>query len=1282
VRVLLDRFELTERVARGGMGDVFRSRDRLSGATVAVKLVFSDGPRFAREASVLARLEHPGIVRYIAHGEAEGEQFLAMEWLEGEDLETRLTRGALSVDETFALGARVAEALAAAHAAGVVHRDIKPSNLFLVGGAVERVKLVDFGIARTGAGTQTATGAVFGTPAYMAPEQARGTREVDARADVFALGCVLYECLAGQATFAGEHPVAILGRVLLEEPRPLAELATVPPALDEVISRMLAKSAAERPANGAEVVSALASAAAASGSFTKAMLFEPTALTAAELRLVSVLLVDQPGADSAATLAMSEASVAPVDPLVALARRFEARLERLKRDTRVLVVSGSGVATDQAAHAARLALAVRDSLPDARLALATGRGVVGARTPVGEVLERAARLLSASRAVPVDDVTAGLVGGRFVVGSDGSGGSDGAASASLTLVAERGQDEARRLLGRETPIVGRERELGTIQALFAECESESLARAVVVTGPAGIGKSRLEHEVLRALSARGEPVEVWLARGELLGSGSAFAVLGSALRRAAGIESGDTALTKQAKLRARVGRHVAAADLARVAEFLGEIVGAEFAPSVQLAAARANAEVMAQQVRRAFEDLCAAETATRPLVLVLDDLHWGDLPTVRLVDAALRHCAERPLFVLALARPEIEEVFPKLWHARGVQEIRLAELPRKASERLARHVLGDGADADVIARVVERSAGNAFFLEELLRGAAAGDSSSPATVLAMLQARLEGLESDARRVLRAASVFGQAFWAGGVASLLAGDADLAARWLTELERRELVTRRRESRFTGESELSFRHALVREAAYAMLTDDDRALGHRLAADWLEAAGCEDALVLAEHRERAGDGLGAARWYLPAAEQALDGDDLEGARARAARGLVCGATGATGATSALLGELHRVHAEATQLLGAEREAVASGREALALLDPASASWGRTASTVAAALGALADLDALEALTTEIAQPPVTATRAFALVRAARSLTFSGRPARGVALLEQVEALALDDEAVVASLQSLRGVLVSFAGDRYRSTQLYTESSARWERLGDQRRLAVDRHNLAGAFMWLGDYPRAERIFRDVEKELRRMALAGFLAMLQQNLGYAIFRQRRYDEALALFAESLEFCEATGTRRLASAACSYRAMVLLEQGDPETALREGRAGLDYLDELPAIRAIGLGPVADALLALDRPKEALEAIAPAAALLDTGEQLEERAINVRLAQARALRATGQRDAARDVIVAARDGLAVEALRIDDQALRACFERVPEHAAVVALAEQWSAEDQALRPA
>ena len=195
--VVAARFELTRLAATGGMGSVFRARDLLTGEDVALKTIRGCGDeqqaeRFEREAALLAQLEHPAIVRYVAHGRCEGQHYLVMEWLEGESLSARLWRGPLDHAESVLLGQRVAAALAALHARGIVHRDVKPSNLILCDGEVERVKLVDFGVARSRrARALTTVGAMVGTPGYMAPEQARGERRIDARADIFALGCVL-----------------------------------------------------------------------------------------------------------------------------------------------------------------------------------------------------------------------------------------------------------------------------------------------------------------------------------------------------------------------------------------------------------------------------------------------------------------------------------------------------------------------------------------------------------------------------------------------------------------------------------------------------------------------------------------------------------------------------------------------------------------------------------------------------------------------------------------------------------------------------------------------------------------------------------------------------------------------------------------------------------------------------------------------------------------------------------------------------------------------------------
>ncbi|HEX8112239.1 MAG TPA: hypothetical protein VF516_31110, partial [Kofleriaceae bacterium] len=246
--------------------------------------------------------------------------------------------------------------------------------------------------------------------------------------------------------------------------------------------------------------------------------------------------------------------------------------------------------------------------------------------------------------------------------------------------------------------------------------------------------------------------------------------------------------------------------------------------------------------------------------------------------------------VLALARPEVFEVFPRLWAERqNVQEIRLQELGRKAGERLVRQVLGDHIGPETLERLVRHAGGNAFYLEELIRAAAEGkDHALPDTVLAMVETRLGRLTVEARRVLRAASVFGEVCWEGGVAVLLAGamTAAAVADWLSRLAEQELLAIRPHSRVPGERELAFRHALLREGTYATLTEDDKRLGHRLAGTWLADHGESDPMVLAGHFERGGEGERAAEFYLRAAEQAqYAAADVDATMARVRLGLAC-------------------------------------------------------------------------------------------------------------------------------------------------------------------------------------------------------------------------------------------------------------------------------------------------------------------------------------------------------------------------------------------------------------
>ncbi|MFI2607332.1 protein kinase [Kitasatospora sp. NPDC018619] len=255
-RALNGRYELVELLGVGGMATVWRGVDRVLARQVAVKVLnggLADDPRFAerfsREAQHAAMLAHPRIVMVFDSGVDQGTPFIVMELVSGRSLAALLAeRPGLPVERAVGIAAAVCEALAVAHAAGLVHRDIKPGNIMITddGG----VKVVDFGIARAGSsGNLTQTASVLGTAAYLSPEQATAS-PLDGRTDLYAVGCVLTEMLTGATPFTAETPVAIAFKHVSEQPLPpSARRPGLPPALDAAVLRLLAKDPASRPAD-------------------------------------------------------------------------------------------------------------------------------------------------------------------------------------------------------------------------------------------------------------------------------------------------------------------------------------------------------------------------------------------------------------------------------------------------------------------------------------------------------------------------------------------------------------------------------------------------------------------------------------------------------------------------------------------------------------------------------------------------------------------------------------------------------------------------------------------------------------------------------------------------------------------------------------------------------------------------------------------------------------------------------------------------------------------------
>ncbi|XXR38335.1 hypothetical protein WME90_46670 [Sorangium sp. So ce375] len=229
-----------------------------------------------------------------------------------------------------------------------------------------------------------------------------------------------------------------------------------------------------------------------------------------------------------------------------------------------------------------------------------------------------------------------------------------------------------------------------------------------------------------------------VVRGDSIGTGSVFAMLAGSLRGALGIAARETPDVRRRKLTRALAPLLADEERLRVAAFLGELLGIALSDEELLAqrAARHNPTLMVEGIQRAYIDYARAVTGVRPVLVVLEDLHWGDAPSVRIFDRALRELRDRPYAVLAFARPEVHEIFPRLWAERGRSELRLRELPARAAEQLVQSALGDALAPEEVSALVQRAGGNAFYLERLIRARAEGRGRAlPETVLGMVEAR-------------------------------------------------------------------------------------------------------------------------------------------------------------------------------------------------------------------------------------------------------------------------------------------------------------------------------------------------------------------------------------------------------------------------------------------------------------------------------------------------------------------------------------------------------------------
>jgi tetratricopeptide (TPR) repeat protein len=1166
------RFELKRIAGTGGMGKVYAAFDRVTGQPVAVKVLSAtggDARRFAREAAVLADLIAPTIVRYVAHGVTPtGAPYLAMEWVDGEPLNVRLGRGKMPVRDAVVVVRRVAEALAVAHRRGIVHRDIKPSNVLLERGAPQRAKLIDFGVARdqSDLSEMTAAGTIVGTPGYVAPELLGAKGTVAPTVDLYALGALLFRAVTGRLPFEADDVIAILMRVAHEKAPRLASLVRVAPLLDELVASLLAKNPEDRPPDAEMVVEILQRVEESNAPPPLPSNRPVRALGRSELRTFSVVVGALPSEPAPGVMRQLAEGIAPHGGVieVAVGSSFTATVPR------------GGIAADQALRAVNVALTLHALAPEARLAVASGRHPVN-QAEVGPVVDRASALVRdrSPGDVAIDELTRGLVGDRLELRSDGG----------VHLV--RGFAEVvsapQRLLGRVAPYVGRDAELYALGAMAERCASQSSSSIALVTGPPGIGKSRLANELVARLAERGLNYDLWIAPCDAVSAGVPYALFVRAIERALAVPGKAPDPARQRKwLATRLGRYLPSDEAERIRELVGDLVGLPNPePSIALQIARRDGRLFADQLRRGLVDWLRAEAAERPLLFLLEDLHWADRTSIKLLGDILRDLETSPIFVVALARPELRDRFPKLWSGRVALEMELGTLSRQASEKFARAML-EGASDEVVRSVAERAAGHPLYLEELVRDATTETTDRPETLLALVEARVAEQEVEARRVLRAAAVFGESFCDRGVDALLGGES--AADWLEVLVEREILQRTRRVPFPGTIEYQFRHGLVRDAAYATLTAEDRALGHRLAAAWLDEMG-EDGFIVAKHLERAGDEAGAATKYSAEVERLIDESDIPRARAVAERALAS----AGGAAP----ELYRVLYQTSHWLSDPRAATDAVRQWLDSTTPHTAA--RFEALGAAINNALrgAEHEYGFALAEELVHgEPLDAAAneelAIALADVGGALLLSGAydlaQRAGQRLDRALKEAGGSSFRVISSVSRFRGIMGVRRGFPEEAVTHFREAARSFEAIGDARRAAHETGNLAHAFNELGDWVSAEAAARE---NLAATTELGIATNARYTLARALAGSGRIAEAKEVYERAIAELREQGQKRMEAMARGHYADLLLREGDPASAELHAREATG-LDASPSSRRRAEAALARALVARGRVHEA----------------------------------------------------------------------------------------------
>jgi hypothetical protein len=1067
----------------------------------------------------------------------------------------------------------------------------------------------------------------------MAPEQARGQAQLTPAADLFSLGALVYECLAGRPAFQSENIPALLAKILFDTPPPVASLrGDVPPALADLVERLLAKDSTKRPKDACELLEVLPHLPAAAPSDAP-RLSSTQPIGDAERRLTICVFSRALGPVSPTFDAPRTGELPPLDEEISvLARRYGAQLSALADGSAVFVFSDAGkVPTEQVRYAVGFARDLHRARGHRAVAVATAflavplGAVESAVAP--EAIEKAARLLA------------------FL--PDGADGAPLVLDDLTTNLLDEGARRDAEIPPAELPFVGRQRELAVLRGTFEEVADEQVARTVVVHGVAGIGKSRLVHEFLEGIEKSGEFARIFQVEADPFAPNVPLSLAARLVAVFSGIVATDSADVRQRKLLELTGEE--AADAAPVAAAFGAVCGVPFPEAggwandgirekcrdaLVIFLNSAHGKAFA---RRGSATVRGAEIPPTVIVLegVADDASRG------LFSYVTKTLPDLPTLLVYVERDEGDGPRSPRKEDGTVLPIPLGPLPPKALERLAAELGGEALTAKDRADAVQESEGNPLLLQELLREQVAvgrresrTSSEHPASLgprparlsefpgerslgangrlLAFVTARFQRFDPPARRLLRAASVFGGVAPAAGVRVLTGDDVDGFAERVARLVAAGVLR-------VVDDTLRIVQATLRDAAYASFPRADRQLAHALAAGFLarvfeaRTPGASERrtdfrggeATIAAHWERGGRPDRAALWWVRAARSALFAADPDAAERFVAAALqqipvvvdesvdrssaVHEESGGEPLPAERVTSVQKNVARAEALVlaaqisayrGEERERLDRAMDALLAAPRRSDAWFAAAAELSEASYSCADPVSLHPVAVAVGRGDFDAaespTSLDALLQVSDVLFRFGRAANATALLMHAEVRAPDD-----AHGRLRFAMraVGARSERARTERnvvamlaAFDEGIAAATAAADRRAGMQFRIRRAETLAGCGRLAEAESALAESREEAKALNDRGHALWASLIHGVVLHQLAestdKKDQALSLIDHAAAAFTGSGNRGGAALAWSLRARASWFAGDAVDTLRCARKGRTFTDEGGATR------------------------------------------------------------------------------------------------------------------